>query len=117
MPQIFVRYNLKHLLPDQLVKVAEPLRKLVAEAASCGSTNLTIDDVDWLPQVNENGAFAANFSIELKMIGYPERKEKLTRDVVLKLKQDMWEAGLQKFVSVTEPFLWVQFVDPDGVHV
>lgn len=93
--------------------------KLVAEAASTDKVALTEKDVDFIPQKLEPGSICPNIAIELRTIGFPERKKMMDETRMRKLVGHIsnipgWPS---KAVSGHDPILWVQFIDPDGVHV
>lgn len=90
---------------------------IVAEAASTDAVTLGAQDFEWIHQPVGAGFIAPVVSIELRTIGFPERKTKLNEEEVLRLKQQFLLKGLGDFVSGQELLIWVQFLDPDGVHV
>ena len=116
MPQVIFRYTPEFRVSAEILSgFAQGVRKLVASAASTDKIQLAVDDIDWLPQANERGAIAPDYAIEIVTIGYPDRKAKMNRETMLKLKTDIVE--LAGFIPKDTPLIWVHFLDPDGVHV
>lgn len=117
MPQLIVRYSPDHITPKRLREIGLKILPLVAAATSTDSVTLTDKDIEWILMPNGSGSIAPPVSIELRTIGFPERKKKLDQEEVITLKYAMLDAGLRKFVRKGDPLIWVQFLDPDGVHV
>lgn len=123
MPQVFFRYTsaTKQLrtLPHNLIAIGRLFQPHIAQLASTDEVQLTVDDIEWYPQRVELGAIAPAFSLEIRTIGHDDRKAKFGRDDVKALKVILL-AILGTF-SDGEPLedlpIWVQFLDPDGVHV
>ena len=94
------------------------IRPLVAEAVSTGNLHLTEDDIEWIPQALEEGSIAPNFSIEIRTIGYPARKVKLDKKTVVTLQKAITDLSSFNWKGhIPRLPIWIQFVDPDGVHV
>ena len=118
MPQVIVRYRPSAVSSSAIHGIRDDVRMLVAEAASTEGVKLDLSDVDWVPQAYEPAAMAPNLAIEIRTIGFPERKAKMNRSTILDLKKRIME--LPDFPSSCrrlELLIWVQFTDPDGVHV
>jgi len=117
MPQVIARYSHALFDNEQLEVLGRHIRVLVARVASTATMPLTGDDVDWLPQVNELGAIAPHFALEITTIGYPQRKEAMGRERILELKRDILKLDSKFPVGPDDPLIWVKFTDPDDVHV
>lgn len=118
MPQIIVRYSPQVITDKTLNNLSRPVRNLVAEVASTESIPFTEVDVEWMPKANHWTASAPILALEIRTIGFPERKAKMNREAMLKLKQEIID--LPDFpvrCKSQESLIWVQFTDPDGVHV
>lgn len=116
MPQIIFRYKKGIEVSPQ---TASYICQLVAKAASTEARPLTEADVDWIPQQYELGArVPANIAIEIRTIGYPDRIAKMDEKAMRALKFEI--IALREFPGALipkDPILWVQFLDPQGVHV
>lgn len=119
MPKVTMFFHVDTSVPSQrrLSAIGDRIRVLVAEAASTPGVTLNANtDVDWIPQPYPRGTHAP-ISIEIETIGYPARKAKLTRERVLRLKEDiLLIPQFPKFDPKTL-LIWVKFQDPYGVHV
>jgi hypothetical protein len=118
VPQIIFRHP--GLDVWTLAAIGHDLRKLVAEAASTPA--LTFDpekDIDFLPVRLEEGSMCPQLAIEIRTIGFPERKAKMDRGCILALKEAVLQISQfpADLLKENEGLIWVQFVDPDGVHV
>jgi hypothetical protein len=119
MPQVIARYDHKVFETiSQVRNLGFAIRRLVAEAASTERVPFTTKDIEWLPRVNGNGSIAPDFAIEIRTIGFPDRKEKMNEAAMRKLKEEI--LALPEFPESCRDLpslIWVQFTDPDGVHV
>jgi len=121
MPQLIVWYDENAVDVSELRKIGHKVRPLVAKAVTTNpSKALTEKDIDWFPQQYPYGMMAdcGPVMIELRMIGLPLRKEKLCGDdnaVLRNLKQEMLDAGFNRYLTASDKFLWVQFTD--GPHL
>lgn len=118
MPQIIFRHPGLDIWT--LITIANDLRPLVAEAASTPGVILDPQkDIDFLPIRLEDGFMCAQLAIEIRTIGFPERKAKMGRESIAVLKETI--LALPNFpadlLKEGEGLIWVQFMDPDGVHV
>lgn len=105
------------MIPLSYPGLVQSIRRLVAEAAST-DVPLTIDDIDFYPQEVSAWAKAPDVSIEIEVIGYPNRKEKLgQREVVQKLKKDILAIEGFPAIDPQAPLLWIKFWDVAGPHV
>lgn len=122
MPKVIFNHHsfgtqLKSGSPDHLALVGNVIRQLVADAVSTDYMKLTPADVDWVPVRYMQGTLAPAYSIEIETIGYPERKKKLTFEVLLGLKRAILALpGFEDF-DQRFPLIWVKYVDPDGQHL
>ncbi len=117
MPQVIFRYNesiSRFILPD----LGNRIRKLMAKTLSTKEHPLTPKDIDWLPYKNTEESMAPYVGIEIRMIGYPDRRKKLTLRILENLKMKSLETlnslNGNKF-KASDPLIWVQFTD--GPHV
>ena len=120
MPQVIVRYDSKLIPQDELYgrnPIGSACRRLIAEAASTDEVPFTIHDIEWITQPHGPGSIAPQIAIEIRTIGYPERKAKLNKERLEELKKDMLAAGLEKYTASEAPLIWVQFIDAEGAHV
>jgi hypothetical protein len=118
MPQIIVRHDPMFITVEALEAAAKYIRPLVAEAASTERVTFTENDIEWLPQPHHPGTIGAqDIALEIRTIGFPERKEKLNKAGVMELKKKIIEAGFWKHASMDAPLIWMQFIDEAGVHV
>ncbi len=125
MPQIIVRYNGRAIggqNPSYTIKqLSEDIIPLIAEAASTEWVPFTSKDIEWIPTPLDEYAIAPDLSLEIRTIGYPERKIKMNREAMLSLKKKIMATKgfhiMFSTVQPTDPLIWVQFMDPDGVHV
>lgn len=115
MPQALIRYNENNVLRSELTQLNVQIQELIAEAISTADIPLTVEDVDLIFEPQQPGSTGHDISIELKTIGHPVRRKKLTEQRVLQLKQDLLEAGLKNWMSEDIPLIWLQFTE--GVHV
>jgi len=114
MPQVICRHH-KITLPESF---GLAVQMVVADFVSTEEHPVPREEVDWLPQANEPGSLCPSFFLELKLVGHLDRKKKLDRAGAFELKRLI--AGLPDFpnkVDKNEPFLWIEFVDPDGPYV
>lgn len=125
MPQVILRYTASYkqlrTLPHQLIAIGRQFLPHIAQLASTDEVPLTVDDIEWYPQRIELGSIAPKYSLEIRTIGYDDRKERFGRDDVKALKVILL-AILGTFCDseedkLTELPIWVHFIDPDGVHV
>ena len=132
MPQCIVRYwqrvggldfyldDRMRFTPYQIKELGVLIRPLIASACSAEEgVQFTENDVEWLPTPHSNYAVGVpSFSIELRTIGFSERKAKLNREGTLDLKAKIAHHLPQELErGLTGPWLWVQWIDPDGHHV
>ena len=118
MPQIIVRYSPALLTTIELSNLALPVRVLVAEVASTPKVPFTKSDIEWIPQSYENGTLAPVLALEIRTIGFPERKAKMNREAMQELKKKIMELeDFPESCRSLNSLIWVQFMDPDGVHV
>ncbi len=117
MPQLIVKYRPEKIETNLLSEIGLRIRKIVAEAVGTDKHPLFEDDIDWLQEVVGAGSHCPDIMIDIKTIGFPWRKEKLSGQCLRELKQKMLDAGLRPFILGDTPFIWPQFVDPDGEHI
>lgn len=123
MPQVIFKYDPAEVTAERLLQIGEVVRPLVADAASTDQAKFTKEDIEWDPQPYHPGAIGVpRVAIELRTIGFPERKLKLNKERVLKLKTDIFDLAAEGGYTLCglqfeQALIWVQFIDPDGVHV
>lgn len=112
MTQALIRYNENNVLRSELTGIKFIILRLITEAVSTENIPLVASsDVELIFESHSPGSIANDISIELKTIGYPERRKKLTEERILKLKRDLLEAGLKKWMGDEIPLIWLQFTD------
>jgi len=115
MPQVICRHHRNVVL---IFTFGENIRQLVAQATTTEEHPVTVGDVDWILQQDGMGSICSGFALEIRLIGFQDRKKKLGEADVLKLKEQI--GLLPNFptdVNRTDPFIWIQFSDPDDVYV
>ncbi len=121
MPQIIVRYDPVHISENYLRRLSTHCCHLVAVAASTPKAEFTSEDVEWILSPYGPGSVAPAVAVEIRTIGLPERKAKLTRERLKQLKSDFLAAGFAQYFpqhcSEDKLLIWMQFIDPDGAHV
>ena len=118
MPQCIIRYHEEYLSAEKVRRIGELVRPLVAVAASTDQVPLTAEDVEWIPEPYRPGASGVpDVAIELRTIGFRYRKNKLDREGALALREQIIAVPGFPYVNPTALLLWIQFYDPDGVHV
>jgi len=123
MPQVIFRYD-PDLFPydnrgSSILTLGTQIIPMIAEAVTTEVSPLTCEDIDWIPQAYELGYSAGAVAIELRTFGLPERKAKLKEAAVRALKTKILALPIlaRKSIDKDAPLIWVQFQDPDGVHV
>lgn len=118
MPQVIFRFHKHQVLGKKVEGLGIKIRELVALATTTEQHPVTENDVEWIPQPYEYGAIVPTASIEIRTIGYPDRKKRLSGQNVTDLKMSIL-CLKPSFPDVRpeDPLIWVQFIDPDGVHV
>jgi hypothetical protein len=114
---VFNRVQCLHGTSPESV-VGKEVQKLVAEAANTKQYSLKPESIDWIPQQYEEGSITrSDVFLEIRINGYLERKEKINKQVLQKLRLDI--LSVPGFPKVPEfvPIIRLQFVDPDGLHV
>lgn len=125
MPQVIVRFNPRAIggrTPAFTIhRFGQMVIPLIMEASSTEQIRLVPKDIDWIPTPLAEYAIASDLSLEIRTIGYPERRIKMNREAMLLLKKKIMatEGFHTMFPTVveTDPLIWVQFTDTDGVHV
>ena len=76
-------------------------------------------DIDFIPITYPAGYIGLTIAIEIETIGSPERKAKVTKEMILALKNDFLWILKQNGINFNEknPLIWVKYVDPDGHYV
>ena len=124
MPQVLVRYDPDIMGPTELINIGISARELIAEAVSTKGRGLMEHDIDWIACPHEAGSIASSFGIEIRTIGYPERRAKLNdKQTLLDLKATLLpiindviaKSGNPRVFRIEEPMIWVQFTE--GEHV
>ncbi|MEK7552156.1 MAG: hypothetical protein AAB534_01945 [Patescibacteria group bacterium] len=113
MPQVICRHSIP--LRDSL---GIAVTMIVADFVSTEKHPVPREEVDWLPQSNESGSICPDFALELRLVGHSDRRMRLDHAGALELKRLI--AGIPDFpsnVDKDKPFLWIQFIDPDGPYV
>ncbi len=113
-PEVF-HHSSEHIKPLGL-----KLNKLVADSLSIDEHKLNPEtDIDFIPFVLHNSAIAPPISFEIETIGFPLRKEKVTKAVMFDLKIDFIAALTECDIKIDPetPLIWLKYIDPDGVHI
>lgn len=123
MPKIVMYYDSAKLklFPELLNEIGAHLAVAVADAMSTTEVKLEpTRDIDFLPFKYPAGYIGLPVSFEIEAIGFPERKAKVTKLVMLDLKQKFRYILLKlAHINVAEDagLIWLKYVDPDGHHV
>ena len=124
MPQVIARYNpavMQQREPGMISHIESlglAVIPLIAEAASTHTAQFTEDDIEWIPLAHELGTIAPDFAIEIRTIGFPGRKAKMDREAMIELRKKIVALiEFPKSCRHLKPLIWLQFIDPDGVHV
>ena len=117
MPQCIFRYHKDTLSAEEVSRIGHHIRPLVAAAASTERVPFTEKDIEWIPEPYNPGASGVEVAIELRTIGFPERKKKLGRGGALALREKIIAVPGFPHVDPSTPILWIQWQDPDGLHI
>lgn len=115
MPKITVRYDSSRFNVSGLISIYDALALKVASAAH---ESFSISDIDYYTYENGPFSHAPALAIEIQTIGWPERKTRMNASVL------SWRIIIEELhcvkklnLSPRTPLIWIQYVDPEGLHV
>lgn len=108
------------LTPEEWTELGRTMAVPLAKVMSTESHRLSPStDIDFIPIPYPDGYIGLPIAVEIETIGYPERKAKVTEDMMRYLKGEFLWLLMQVDINVDgkKPLIWVKYVDPDGHHI
>ncbi len=108
------------LTPEEWTELGRELAVPLAHAMSTKNHPLSPStDIDFIPIAYPAGYIGLPVAIEIETIGYPERKTKVTENLMRALKRDLLWILKENGINFDEknPLIWVKYFDPDGHYI